>query len=71
MHNFQETGANYKSYVQQWSLEPVPSGSRGTFREEIVLPGGVIGRLIGLIAERMSAATVAKMLTKLKALAEA
>lgn len=65
------SGASYKSYEQQWSLEPIPSGSRVTFMEEIILPGGVIGKLIGLIAERMSAATVDKMLTKLKALAEA
>ena len=64
------SGANYGSYDQQWSLEPIPSGSRFTFREEIILPYGFIGKLIGLIAQRMSAATVDKMLTKLKALAE-
>jgi hypothetical protein len=39
--------------------------------EEIILPFGIIGKLIGLIAQRMSAATVDKMLTKLKAMAEA
>ena len=64
------SGANYGSYDQQWSLEPIPSGSRFTFREEIILPYGFIGKLIGLIAQRMSAATVDKMLTILKALAE-
>ena len=64
------SGANYGSYDQQWSLEPIPSGSRFTFREEIILPYGFVGKLIGLIAQRMSAATVDKMLTKLKALAE-
>jgi uncharacterized protein YndB with AHSA1/START domain len=63
-------GANYVSYDQQWSLEPIPLGSRFTFMEEIIFPRGVIGKLIGLIAQRMSAATIVKMLTKLKALAE-
>jgi uncharacterized protein YndB with AHSA1/START domain len=65
------SGANYVSYDQQWSLEPIPSGSRFTFMEEIIFPHGVIGKLIGLIAQRMSAATIVKMLTKLKTLAEA
>jgi carbon monoxide dehydrogenase subunit G len=65
------SGAGYRSYEQQLSLEPSPSGSRFTFEEEIVLPYGVIGKLIGLVAERMSAATVDKMEARLKALAEA
>ena len=65
------SGASYKSYVQQWSLEPIPSGSRVTFKEKVILPGGIIGKLIGLIAQRMSAATVDKMLAKFKVLAEA
>lgn len=65
------SGTGVKSYEQGWSLETIPSGSRFTFREEIELPLGVIGKLLGPILERMSAATVDKMLVKLKALAEA
>ena len=65
------SGANYGSYEQKWSLERCPSGSRFTFMEEIELPFGVIGKLIGLVAQRMSLATVGKMEVKLKALAEA
>jgi uncharacterized protein YndB with AHSA1/START domain len=65
------SGASYKSYVQHLTLAPISTGSRFTFMEEIVLPYGVIGKLIGLIAERMSVATLDKMLVKLKALAEA
>jgi len=65
------SGASYVSYDQQWSLEPIPLGSRFTFMEEIIFPNGVIGKLIGLIAQRMSAAAILKMQTKLKALAEA
>jgi uncharacterized protein YndB with AHSA1/START domain len=65
------SGASYVSYDQQLSLESIPSGSRFTFMEEIILPNGLIGKLIGFIAEGMSARTVEKMLAKLKALAEA
>ena len=64
-------GGNYKSYEQRFSIEPAPSGSKVTFMEEIILPYGILGKLIGLLAERMSAATVDKMLAKLKVLAEA
>ena len=65
------SGANYGTYHQQWSLERSPSGSRFTFMEEIELPFGVIGKLLGLVAQRTSLATVGKMEAKLKALAEA
>jgi uncharacterized protein YndB with AHSA1/START domain len=65
------SGANFETYDQQWLVEPTPLGSRFTFMEEIILPFGIIGKLIGLLAQRMSAATVDKMLTKLKNMAEA
>lgn len=65
------SGTGVKSYKQIWSLEPIPSGSRFTFMEEIELPMGFIGKWIGLIGEKMSAATVDKMFLKLKTLAEA
>jgi len=65
------SGSGVKSYKQVWMLETTPSGSRFTFMEEVELPFGIIGKLIGLIAQRMSEATVDKMQLKLKALAEA
>jgi len=65
------SGASYQSYRQELALEPIQSGSRFTFMEEIILPYGIIGRLIGLLAERMSSATVDKMFLKLKDLVEA
>jgi len=64
------SGTGVKSYEQSWSLETIPSGSRFTFREDIELPFGFIGKLLGLILEPMSAGTVDKMLVKLKTLAE-
>ena len=65
------SGASYPSYTQEYSLESCPSGCRCTFKEEIELPYGVLGKLMGLMGERMSRATVEKMEAKLKALAEA
>ena len=65
------SGASYPRYVQEYSLESCPSGSRVTFEEEVELPYGVIGKLLGVVGERMSAATVAKMEAKLKELVEA
>jgi uncharacterized protein YndB with AHSA1/START domain len=65
------SGSGVKSYKQVWLLETTPAGSRFTFIEEVKLPFGIIGKLIGLIAQRMSEATVDKMQLKLKALAEA
>ncbi|OGO61351.1 MAG: hypothetical protein A2032_00255 [Chloroflexi bacterium RBG_19FT_COMBO_49_13] len=65
------SGASLKSYEQIWSLETTTTGSRVTFMEEIELPYGVIGKLLGLILGGMSASTVDKMLAKLKSLVEA
>lgn len=65
------SGSGVKSYNQVWLLEIIPSGSRFTFMEEIELPMGIIGKLIGLIAQNMSETTVNKIQLKLKALVEA
>ena len=64
------SGGTYKSYDQCFSVEPTPSGCKVSFMEEIVLPYGVIGKLIGAIAQGMSNANVDKMFAKLKVLAE-
>lgn len=65
------SGFGVKSYKQVWSLAPTSSGSRFTFTEEIEFPYGIIGKLIGLIGQRMSESTVGKIQLKLKSLAEA
>ncbi len=64
-------GAYYQSYALHMSLQPSNGGSRFICAEEVVFPYGILGRLIGLIAEPMSARTLRKMLLRLKALAEA
>ena len=65
------SGSGVKSYNQAWLLEDIPFGSRFTFMEEIELPMGIIGKLIGLFAQKMSEATVNKIQLKLKTLVEA
>lgn len=67
---FKMTSGNMmKSYEEKWSVEATPSGSRFTFAEQGEIPG-IFGKLFGPIAERGSAGTIEKMLTKLKSLAE-
>ena len=64
------SGNFVKGYKQSWTVEATPWGSRFTFMEEVKLPYGVIGKIMGLFAKRGSEATVGKMLPKLKSLAE-
>lgn len=64
------SGNFVKGYDQSWTLETVPSGSKFTFMEEVTLPYGIIGKIIGSIGQHGSEATVGKMLPKLKNLAE-
>lgn len=65
------SGSGVKGYEQSWTIKTGPSGSRFTFMEEVELPFGIIGKLIGLVGQNMSKATAGKMLVKLKSLAEA
>ena len=65
------SGSFVKDYFQSWTIQAIPSGSRFTFAEEVVLPYGIIGKIMGSVAQRGSEATVGKMLYKLKSLAEA
>jgi hypothetical protein len=69
---FKLTSGNLvKGYAQRWAIETIPTGSKFTFWEEIKLPFGVLGKFIGLFGHGESQATVDKMLTRLKILAEA
>lgn len=69
---FKMTSGNMmKSYEEEWILKATPSGSLFTFMEQGKLGYGVVGRIIGPLAQRSSAATVEKMLAKLKSLVEA
>ena len=64
------SGTGVKGYEQRWTVETTPSGSRFTFTENVKLPFGIIGKLIGLVGQSTSQATAGKMLVILKGLAE-
>ena len=66
------TSGNFlKGYEQKMTLETIPSGSRFTFAEEIKMPYGPIGSVIGFLGKSSSQAHLKEMLGKLKSLAEA
>jgi uncharacterized protein YndB with AHSA1/START domain len=66
------TSGNFvKGYEQKMTLEPTPSGSKFTFAEDVKLPYGVIGSIIGFLGKSSSQAHVKEALNKLKNLAEA
>ena len=62
------SGNSVKGYEQRWTVEAAPSGSRFAFMEQVELPYGIIGKILGLFARRRSEATVDEMLVKLKSL---
>ena len=69
---FKMTSGNMvKGYEQRWVVEPTPSGIRFTFMENVELPFGIIGKVMGAVGRHSSEAAVEEMLDKLKSLAEA
>ena len=65
------SGTGVKSYEQRWTMEATPPGTKFTFTEQVELPFGIIGKLMGVIAQRSSEAHVREMLARLRSLAEA
>jgi uncharacterized protein YndB with AHSA1/START domain len=65
------SGTGVKAYQQTMLLEALPDGCRFTFMEDVELPMGFLGRLIGLLGEGMSRAAIKKMQEKLKSVVEA
>ena len=65
------SGSGIKSYKQTWDLKTISSGIHFTLSEEIELPLGIIGKLMGLISQKMSESIVSKIQQKLKSLFEA
>ena len=68
---FSMTSGPLKRDDQVWNIDATPSGSRFTLTEDIEMPWGIIGKIIGLFARGMIAKHLAEMLAKLKSLAEA
>ena len=65
------SGSGVKNYEQSWTIKVTPAGPRFTFVEDVELPFGIIGKLIGLVGRNMSKSTAGQMLVILKELAEA
>lgn len=53
-------------YTQEWKITPENSGSRFTFKEEIDMPFGFVGKIIESFAKGVSESSVEKMLLLLK-----
>jgi uncharacterized protein YndB with AHSA1/START domain len=66
-----ESGDFVKGYKQKWAIEPMPTGSKFTFSEDIEFPYGVLGKVLGLFSRFGSESHVRQMLMNLKTLAEA
>ena len=68
---FNMTSGNFvRSYEQTWTVEAALHGSKFTFMEQVELPYGIIGKIMGTFAQRGSETTVGEMLAKLKSMAE-
>lgn len=69
---FNMTSGNAKKDDQVWSIEATPSGSRFTAFEDLEMPMGIIGKIIGaLLGGVMIGGNIDKILANLKKLAEA
>jgi uncharacterized protein YndB with AHSA1/START domain len=65
------SGTGVKGYGQRWILEPMASGSRFTFMEDVDLPFGIIGKFIGFVGKSRTTPFITEYLDRLKNLAEA
>ena len=69
---FNVTSGSLKKDDQVWSIDTVPSGSRFTMYEDLEMPMGIIGKIIGtLFGGMMIGKNMEKILANLKRLAEA
>jgi uncharacterized protein YndB with AHSA1/START domain len=68
---FSVTSGSLKKDDQVWSIEATPTGSRFTMYEDLEMPMGIIGKVIGaLFGEMMIGKSMEKILGNLKKMAE-
>ena len=68
---FSVTSGSLKKDDQVWSIEATPTGSRFTMYEDLEMPMGIIGKVIGaLFGEMMIGKSMEKILANLKKMAE-
>ena len=65
------SGKNINSYEIQWNLEPAQSGTIFHFVEDIGMPFGIVGKILGVMGQRTADKMVENMLAKPKNLSEA
>jgi uncharacterized protein YndB with AHSA1/START domain len=69
---FSVTSGSLKKDDQVWSIEAIPAGSRFTMFEDLEMPMGIFGKIIGaLFGGMMIGKNIEKILANLKRLAEA
>jgi uncharacterized protein YndB with AHSA1/START domain len=69
---FRMTSGNFvKAYEQKWSLAPSAAGTLFTCAEDVTMPYGALGRILGAMVRSSSKAHMREMVVRLKALAEA
>ena len=69
---FSLTSGPLKKDDQVWSMEATPSGSRFTLTEDVEMPWGIIGKIMGeLFVGMMIGKHLEEILANLKSLAEA
>jgi len=64
------SGKNVSSYEIRWQLTESPSGSTFHFVEDVGMPFGFIGKVLGKVGQRTADKMVEGMLVKLKNLSE-
>jgi uncharacterized protein YndB with AHSA1/START domain len=64
------SGNFVKGYDQRYALEPVSKSLQVTIFEDVTLPWGILGRLVGLLRKPRSNGHLDRMLTQLKNLSE-
>jgi uncharacterized protein YndB with AHSA1/START domain len=68
---FTLTSGSLKNDDQVWSIEATPLGSRFTLKEDVDMPGGIIGKAMGaLFVGGMIGKRLEEILANLKSLAE-
>ncbi len=68
---FKATSGSLKKDDQVWSIDPIPSGSRFTMFEDLEMPFGIVGKIVGfLFGGMMIGRSMEKILANLKRMAE-
>lgn len=64
------SGKNVSGYEIQWQLEPAGAGTRFHFIEDVGMPFGFVGKILGALGQQTANKMVGDMLIKLKNLSE-